>query len=395
MATLIENNAATTLTGPAADDATSINLTDGSDFPQPGGDDHFYATLEDNSGNREIVKVTSRSGNTATVVRAQDDTSAAAWAAGTKFELRMNKKALDERYFVHGSTEINQQTFNVTGDTGNCTYGFGIAPTHFLATKTVNIGTDATYGSTTVNIGEAFYTGSGWGNCDINLYGDVDSTLLSSSGFKIHSVADKDTNVYITNPSDAQIANLEIRGDSGKQGTGRLYLGQNPLYGCGMVYFGDNSPTISTNMGGTGSQDRLTFFRRSNDVDYWLFRSNNPQGNNMDFRGNITAYASDERLKTNITPITNPLEKLQQVRGVEYDWRDDVEEKGFIPSMPHETGVIAQEVQQVVPDAVVPAPFDSEYLTVDHVKLIPLLIESIKELKEEVDSLKAKVGSQS
>ena len=121
------------------------------------------------------------------------------------------------------------------------------------------------------------------------------------------------------------------------------------------------------------------------------------------FTGNITAYASDERLKTNVTTIDNALDKVCQLRGVEYDWVDNItSEYDFHPSSMHETGVIAQNVQKVIPDAVCEAPMnanytaksgkDHEFLTVDKEKIIPVLIEAIKELKEEVNDLKTQLA---
>ena len=119
--------------------------------------------------------------------------------------------------------------------------------------------------------------------------------------------------------------------------------------------------------------------------------------------GSITGSASDERLKENITPIPNALDKVEQIRGVTFDWKDGVEEKGLVTTNSHETGVIAQDVQRVIPDAVAPAPFDrqvneetgetesisgEDYLTVKPEKIIPLLIEAIKELKAQVEELK-------
>jgi len=110
--------------------------------------------------------------------------------------------------------------------------------------------------------------------------------------------------------------------------------------------------------------------------------------------GNVTAYSSDERLKTNITPIENPIEKVKQLNGVEFDWKDNVEELGFTPRVKHETGVIAQNVQSVIPDATPNAPFNEEYLTVQHEKIIPVLIEAIKEQQKQIDELKQALHEQ-
>jgi hypothetical protein len=112
-----------------------------------------------------------------------------------------------------------------------------------------------------------------------------------------------------------------------------------------------------------------------------------------DFRvtGNVTAYASDERLKTNIQTIKNPIEKIKKIRGVEFDWLDDIE--NFNPKHKHETGVIAQEIEEVIPDAVSPAPFNEEYKTVDKEKIVALLIEAIKEQQEQIEELKEEVSS--
>ena len=168
----------------------------------------------------------------------------------------------------------------------------------------------------------------------------------------------------------------------GSQGTGMVFVGQSSSYGGGIEYNGDSSPATS----GAGS-DQIALFRRNSNTVSWTAK-NSVNNNDWKFRGNVTAYASDERLKDNVTTIDNALDKVSQLRGVTYAWKDDVEEKGFLPSMKHETGVIAQEVQKVIPDAVVPAPFDNEYLTVQHEKIIPVLIEAIKELKAEVEQLK-------
>jgi len=110
-------------------------------------------------------------------------------------------------------------------------------------------------------------------------------------------------------------------------------------------------------------------------------------GTNLSCGGDIIAFASDERLKNNIEPITNAVDRVLQLRGFTYNFNEIGEGLGFDTSLRH-AGVSAQEVQAVLPEAVCPAPANDEYLTVKYDKLVPLLIEAIKELKEEIKELK-------
>jgi len=103
---------------------------------------------------------------------------------------------------------------------------------------------------------------------------------------------------------------------------------------------------------------------------------------------NITAYSSDERLKENIIPITNSIEKVKKIRGVTFDWTDESKELGFISDNKHEHGLIAQDVEVIIPDAVAPAPFNNEYKTVRYERLIPLLFSAIQEQQKQIDDLK-------
>jgi len=121
----------------------------------------------------------------------------------------------------------------------------------------------------------------------------------------------------------------------------------------------------------------------------------------------ITAYSSDRRLKENFRSIEEPIDKIKKLNGYIFDWNDKSEEVGFNPRRKKdEVGLIAQEVQDVIPQAVAPAPFDSElnhegtefislsgenYLTVQYEKLVPLLIESIKEQQTQIDELRQEI----
>ena len=117
----------------------------------------------------------------------------------------------------------------------------------------------------------------------------------------------------------------------------------------------------------------------------------------LTIRGALTQNASDERLKNNIKTIPNALQKILTLRGVTFHWDTEIYESGRTTDI----GVIAQDVQAILPDAVALAPFDRDistgkslsgknYLTVYYEKLIPLLIESVKDLKAELDTLKNK-----
>lgn len=105
--------------------------------------------------------------------------------------------------------------------------------------------------------------------------------------------------------------------------------------------------------------------------------------------GDVVAYnSSDERLKDNIQNIKGSLDKIGEIRGVEFDWND--KSPGWAQERGHDVGVVAQEVQKILPEIVVERK--NGYLGVDYKRIVPLLIESIKELKQEVEILKKKVN---
>lgn len=104
----------------------------------------------------------------------------------------------------------------------------------------------------------------------------------------------------------------------------------------------------------------------------------------------VAFYSSDARLKENITDLNGALSSLEKIRGVEYDWTDEYlaskggEDGAF--ARKHDVGVIAQELQEVLPEAVLER--SDGYMGVRYEKIVPLLLQAIKELKLEVDQLK-------
>ena len=103
--------------------------------------------------------------------------------------------------------------------------------------------------------------------------------------------------------------------------------------------------------------------------------------------GDIVAYASsDERLKDNIEVISNPIEKVQQLKGVTWDWNDNADE--LQKSLPN-VGVIAQDVEKVLPQVV--KDREDGFKGVEYDKIVGLLIEAIKDQQSQIDELKAQI----
>jgi len=109
---LYKNNAKSTLASGITDVATSISLTatEGARFPSPTGADYFYATLIDTSNNLEIVKCTSRSTDTLTVVRGAESTSNIAYSAGDRIELRVTAAGLTENVVSAAASAVAAQS---------------------------------------------------------------------------------------------------------------------------------------------------------------------------------------------------------------------------------------------------------------------------------------------
>ena len=117
----------------------------------------------------------------------------------------------------------------------------------------------------------------------------------------------------------------------------------------------------------------------------------------------VIAYYSDERLKDKKGNIQNALDKIQTLNGFYYINNELAQSLGY-DNNELQIGLSAQEVQAIAPEIVTLAPVDYEtledgtvvsksgenYLTVNYAKLVPILIEAIKELKAEIDILKQK-----
>ena len=119
----------------------------------------------------------------------------------------------------------------------------------------------------------------------------------------------------------------------------------------------------------------------------------------------MTAYYSDERLKTSTGNIDNALDKVKSLNGFTYVENELARSLGYSNTR-QQVGISAQEIQAVLPEAVSLAPVDmhtdefsgeitslsgEDYLTVDYSRIVPLLIEAMKEQQVQIDDLKLKL----
>ena len=118
----------------------------------------------------------------------------------------------------------------------------------------------------------------------------------------------------------------------------------------------------------------------------WSWYSD-PSGN-MVAAGDVTAY-SDPRLKENFARIEKPFDILSKLDGGTFNWKTGINHIA-VKAGKKDYGILADQVEQVMPEIVANSiPIDGEmYKTVAYEKMIPVLIEAIKELKAEIDLLK-------
>ena len=106
-----------------------------------------------------------------------------------------------------------------------------------------------------------------------------------------------------------------------------------------------------------------------------------------DSNGKIIVTPSDERLKHNITDLSDSLNKVNNLRGVSFEFNEEVKIEGT------KLGFIAQEVNNVIPELVNLLPNTEDMLTVDYVGMIPVLVEAIKELTKQNLELKVRLDN--
>ncbi len=196
--------------------------------------------------------------------------------------------------------------------------------------------------------------------------------------------------IYYPGTSDASAPHIYPNNAYGSYGTFRV-TGGNGGY-PGMIMGGHSyKPTFmvadSTASGGLYYQTtgRWAYYHNYGHNCLGIGSSTTSSSYHMYVHGSVyttgSYSSSDARLKTDVTTIENSLDKVMNMRGVYFNWIHEDRDKG------RQTGVIAQEVLEVLPECVNHDDENDEY-SVDYNKITAVLIESIKELKQEINELK-------
>ena len=171
--------------------------------------------------------------------------------------------------------------------------------------------------------------------------------------------------------------------------SGTTFSATNTTYSAGsnMSLSGTTfSATNTTYSAGTGMSLSGTTFNCTIDTPAEvglgnLSSSGNALSGSFTATGDITAY-SDIALKKNLSPIDNALDKVLSLTGYEFDWKKNAIDRIGLTDR-HQVGLVAQEIEKVLPEA---ATHTDGHMGINYLKVIPLLIESIKELKSQLDS---------
>ena len=217
------------------------------------------------------------------------------------------------------------------------------------------------------------------GKCSVtDSFGIPSSICIGGSG----------TGISVTGAIDGN-NNLNIGGNAcitGSLNAGNTTIGNTSINGCATV---NDTLTVNESLFVGSNADKLcvtnacTSTCNSTEIGGTL-----TVGGDTAVTGCITAtqdviayYSSDKRLKNNLNTICNTQSIVNSLTGYSFDWNEESGREG------HDLGVIAQDVQEVLPDIV--HERDNGYLAVDYIKLIPVLIEEVKRLSAEVEELKS------
>ena len=244
------------------------------------------------------------------------------------------------------------------------------------------------YGNATIN-------GTTTGTFSGNLTGNVTGTVSSLSNQSTTNLAEG-TNLYYTDARARAALSFTAGSGAYNSSTGVITIPTNTnQLTNGAGYLTSAVSSVATGNGLTGGTITST----------GTISMSGSYTGSFSATGEITAYSSDKRLKTDLKPIDNALEKVLSLHGVTYSFNELAESFGFDKNV-RQAGLLAQEVNEVMPEVIARAPFDvkvsegketsksgEDYMTIKYEKLVALLVEAIKELNDKVETLEAQLSS--
>jgi hypothetical protein len=365
MALKLSNNATGFLAATIAATDTTIALQpgQGAAFPALAAGDWCPGTLLGANGAIEIVRITAHSNDSFTVERAQEGTAAQAFNAGSRFEHRLTAGAI-----ASIQTDVQSRLPAAGGEiTGNLTVdgtlngGTPWTSANFTPANKLDVTGGAITGSLT--IGGTLNGGTPYTSANFN-----PATKLDLAGGAM-------TGNLVSAPIAAPMAVNDSNGPIRVQNNG----GTGDNNAAMMVFLAQNQYGIKMGIRADGYFGLGGWSRAA-----WSWYSD-PSGN-MVAAGNVSAY-SDPRLKDDVERIAGALSIVEQLDGVRFTWNSKTKLVGR-PGK-RDIGVLADQVEGVLPELVslsVPdeANGGEQWRVVAYDKLVPVLIEAVKELAAEV-----------
>ncbi|MBL69568.1 MAG: hypothetical protein CMO74_14200 [Verrucomicrobiales bacterium] len=362
-----------------------LDSTDGKVKSSTNGGNNFYEVLNTNNvatNSKNTDGFVSAPGNVANKVWKTDGSGNPAWrddAAGTT----------SANYYLDGITKNgNTLTFSVNG-AANKTFTFG--------SNAFNSTTIPTNNNQLTN-GKGYTTNTGTVTSVVAGSGLAGGTI-TDSGTLTH--ADTSTQASVNNSGNTFIQDISVdtyghitsitSATASVGGSGDI-TGVNITAGTGLTgsletLTGTHTQTLNVDFSETSLAIGTTTGNGTNAI--LMVHGKNGDGQSIIADGDVVAMnnASDDRLKTNTNKIDNALDKVASLEGFSFDWNDAAKEVGITGE--EQVGLSAQSLEKVLPQVVKGLP-NSDYKMVDYQKVVPLLVEAIKELKSEIEELKGK-----
>lgn len=416
----VANNAFGTLAAGINSSATSITLTtgQGARFPTLGASDYFYATLIDTSNNLEIVRVTARSTDVLTVVRAQESTTARSYSTGDRIEIRLTAQTFID---AAGVTDGDKGDITVSASGATWTIDNGAV----TAAKMASGAALSNLGYTPANKAGDTFTGTilapevrlGGGTyannqklqiADANGETGLSIACQSSNGRQYEWISGGSGGAY----SGGRFGLYDRTGGKGlvsMVATTGGTAGGTTGPGMGFDHAGiwidrgwsDNPSITVTSTNGAGNTGQGTLRIHGTNATYASY----PAASGSDFSCNLqvdgTITSSDRRKKTQIQNISNALNTIKQLQGVSYYLvNSDLQIQTHMSDAGgRKFGFIAQDMQAVIPEATVEHPMEPkengwcDAFGLDYGSITAVLLEAVKEQQQQIETLKAEVAA--